>query len=363
MEVFNLATKLKSLKLELDEDLIVHLVLISLPAQFVQFKDKWSLNELISHYVQKEERLQRDQTESAHFAPTSHNKKRKNIKGAMKGSSKGKKPKKNEEFTCFFCKKSGHMKKQCFKYANWRVKKVVKSDRGGKYYGRYDGSGEQYLGSFAFFLKECGIVPQYTMPSKPSMNGVPERRNQTLMDMILFSNGKCENFEEVKFEKEENIRNVVFEEKFVNDIGQILVPITIQETTSVIGDNVQTIIPNIVPKQDYNEHWKTVKRMMRYLRGTKGYMLTYWKSEGLEIIWYFDSDFTGCQDCKRSTSGYIYVLAGRAISWKSVKQTLITPLTITTEFVTCFEASNQRTSFMLINPLTNILIPKNKVDG
>ncbi|MCI71765.1 CCR4-NOT transcription complex subunit 1-like, partial [Trifolium medium] len=58
-----------------------------------------------------------------------------------------------------------------------------KSDRGGEYYGRYDGSGEQRPGTFALFLNECGIVPQYTMRGKPSMNGVAERRNRILKDM------------------------------------------------------------------------------------------------------------------------------------------------------------------------------------
>ena len=62
--------------------------------------------------------------------------------------------------------------------------KAVKSDRGGEYYGRYDGSGEQRPKPFALFLEECGIVPQYTMPGKPSMNGVAERRNRTLKDMV-----------------------------------------------------------------------------------------------------------------------------------------------------------------------------------
>ena len=62
--------------------------------------------------------------------------------------------------------------------------KAVRSDRGGEYYGRYDGSGEQRLGRFNLFLKECDIVPQYTMPGKPSMNGVSERRNRTLKDMV-----------------------------------------------------------------------------------------------------------------------------------------------------------------------------------
>ena len=37
--------------------------------------------------------------------------------------------------------------------------KCVRSDRGGGYYDRFDGSGEQRPGPFADFLKECGIVP------------------------------------------------------------------------------------------------------------------------------------------------------------------------------------------------------------
>ncbi|XP_014632529.1 uncharacterized protein [Glycine max] len=87
MEMSNLASKLKSLKLELGEDLLVHLVLISLPAHFGKFKvsyntqkDKWSLNELISHCVQEEEKLQRDRIESAHLNSTSQNKERKKTK-------------------------------------------------------------------------------------------------------------------------------------------------------------------------------------------------------------------------------------------------------------------------------------------
>jgi len=62
------------------------------------------------------------------------------------------------------------------------------------------------------------------------------------------------------------------------------------------------------------QHWKAAKRVMRYLKRTKGYMLTYQKSENLEIIGYSDSDFVGCQDSKCSTSGYIFMLARGAIS-------------------------------------------------
>ena len=62
--------------------------------------------------------------------------------------------------------------------------KPIKSNRGCEYYGRYDGLGEQRPRPFAIFLKECGIVLQYTMSGKPNMNGVAERRNQTLQDMV-----------------------------------------------------------------------------------------------------------------------------------------------------------------------------------
>ena len=60
----------------------------------------------------------------------------------------------------------------------------VRSDCGGEYYGRYDSLGEQRPGPFARYLEECGIVPQYTMSGSPSMNGVVERRNRTLKDMV-----------------------------------------------------------------------------------------------------------------------------------------------------------------------------------
>ena len=42
----------------------------------------------------------------------------------------------------------------------------------------------------------------------------------------------------------------------------------------------------------------------------------------------------------KSTSGYIYLLPGGAISWKSVKQSIVASFTMAVEFVACYEASN-----------------------
>ncbi|WOG95703.1 hypothetical protein DCAR_0415030 [Daucus carota subsp. sativus] len=69
-------------------------------------------------------------------------------------------------------------------------------------------------------------------------------------------------------------------------------------------------------------------------------MLVYRKSENLEIIGYSDSDLAGCIDTRKSTSGYVFMLAGGAISWKSAKRTLIAQSTIEAEFIACYEATN-----------------------
>ncbi|XP_057958470.1 secreted RxLR effector protein 161-like [Malania oleifera] len=65
------------------------------------------------------------------------------------------------------------------------------------------------------------------------------------------------------------------------------------------------------------EHWKAIKKVLRYLKGTRHYMLTYRKFDQLEVIGYSDSDFARCVDSQKSTFGYLFLLAGVAISWKN----------------------------------------------
>ena len=48
-------------------------------------------------------------------------------------------------------------------------------------------------------------------------------------------------------------------------------------------------------------------------------MLTYKISEQLEIFGYSDSNYGGCLDSLKSTSGFVFMLANGAISWKSEK--------------------------------------------
>ncbi|CAM8926599.1 unnamed protein product [Rhodiola kirilowii] len=109
VEMSQLASKLKALKLGLSENLLVHLVVISLLSEYSQFRisyncqrEKWTLNELISFCVEEEEMLKHDK--AANF----------------------KAPVFNTHVTCHFCEETGHVKKKCPKWAKyiaWRIKR------------------------------------------------------------------------------------------------------------------------------------------------------------------------------------------------------------------------------------------------
>ena len=47
------------------------------------------------------------------------------------------------------------------------------------------------------------------------------------------------------------------------------------------------------------DHWKAAKKVMRYLQGTKDYMLMYRWTDNLEVIGYSDSDYAGCIDSRK----------------------------------------------------------------
>ena len=80
---------------------------------------------------------------------------------------------------------------------------------------------------------------------------------------------------------------------------------------------------------------------MRYLKRTNDYMLIYKHVQDLQLVGYSDSDFAGCQDEKKSTTGYIFKLAGGAVSWKSEKHKSISSSTMQAKLVACFSAATQ----------------------
>jgi hypothetical protein len=89
------------------------------------------------------------------------------------------------------------------------------------------------------------------------------------------------------------------------------------------------------------KHWQSTKKALHYLQETKHYMLTYKRTNNLEIIGYTNANFAGCADSQTSTSGYVFTLVSGAISWRSCKQTITTSSTMYAKFIACYEAVGQ----------------------
>ena len=86
------------------------------------------------------------------------------------------------------------------------------------------------------------------------------------------------------------------------------------------------------------EHWVAVKRIFRYLVGTKGYTLEYGSSNASGG--YSDADWGSGHD-RKSVGGFLFLLNRGAISWASKKQTSIALSTTEAEYMGMTQAAKE----------------------
>ncbi|KAD6119214.1 hypothetical protein E3N88_10485 [Mikania micrantha] len=70
-------------------------------------------------------------------------------------------------------------------------------------------------------------------------------------------------------------------------------------------------------------HLNAVIRVLRYLKATPGQGILLPKEGDTRLVAYSDADWLGCQTTRRSRTGYLLLLGGAPISWKSKKQSLV----------------------------------------
>eukprot|EP00253_Pinus_taeda_P023282 PITA_23282 len=61
-------------------------------------------------------------------------------------------------------------------------------------------------------------------------------------------------------------------------------------------------------------YWQATKRILKYVKGTKGFGILYTTSKCSDLIGYIDSDWAGRVDDRKSTSGYVFHMSSGAIS-------------------------------------------------
>ena len=89
------------------------------------------------------------------------------------------------------------------------------------------------------------------------------------------------------------------------------------------------------------EHWTAVKHILKYLKRTKEMFLVYGGDEELVVNGYVDASFVTDPDDSKSQTGYVFVLNGAAVSWRSSKQSVVAASTTEAEYVAAAEAAQE----------------------
>ena len=81
------------------------------------------------------------------------------------------------------------------------------------------------------------------------------------------------------------------------------------------------------------EHWIAVKRIFRYLQGTKSHGICFKPGDEVDFRGYSDADWAGDHSDRKSTSEYAFLLLSAPISWGSKKQSSVSLSTSEAEYI------------------------------
>jgi hypothetical protein len=89
------------------------------------------------------------------------------------------------------------------------------------------------------------------------------------------------------------------------------------------------------------EHWLAVKRIFRYLQSTLQMKLQFGATPSKEVLGYYDVDWAGDLEDRRSTTGFVFMTGGGAISWSSKRQPTIALSTTEAKYMANIEATKE----------------------
>ncbi|GJZ74254.1 retrotransposon protein, putative, ty1-copia subclass [Tanacetum coccineum] len=101
---------------------------------------------------------------------------------------------------------------------------------------------------------------------------------------------------------------------------------------------------NLVSRYQQNPgklHWVAVKHILKYLRNTKDMFLVYGGNPDteLDVTGFCDASWQCDKDDTKSQTGYVFIVNGGAVDWKSKKQTTIAMHATQSEYMAASEAA------------------------
>ena len=102
------------------------------------------------------------------------------------------------------------------------------------------------------------------------------------------------------------------------------------------------------------EHWKAATRVLKYLAFSRNHGICFDGNGPVKnvLVGYSDADYAGDPDGRRSTSGYVFILNGGAVTWSSRKQPIVALSTMESEYIAASDSS--REAVWLRGLLTNL---------
>jgi hypothetical protein len=102
-------------------------------------------------------------------------------------------------------------------------------------------------------------------------------------------------------------------------------------------------------------HMDAVNRIFAYLNRNRDMMIKFSGKYGFNLKGFVDSDFAGCEDSRRSTTGWIFTLAGGPISWSAQRQKTVATSTLDAEYIASAEAAKE--AVWIRNFINDLRIP------
>ncbi|KAK2363323.1 secreted RxLR effector protein [Trifolium repens] len=218
--------------------------------------------------------------------------------------------------------------------------KCLRTDRGGEFIST----------AFNDFCSENGIKRQLTAAYTPQQNGVSERKNMTLMNMVrsmlagmnvpkriwpeavlwaTYVLNRSPTMSVKDMTPEEAWSNVKPSVHYFKVFGCLMYLLATRPDLTFYV----CLIARYMDKPT-ELHLAAAKRVLRYLKGTIGFGVWYKKeNERIDLQGWTDSDYAGDLDDRKSTSGYVFTYGSGPISWSSKKQAIVTLSTTEAEFV------------------------------
>lgn len=101
-------------------------------------------------------------------------------------------------------------------------------------------------------------------------------------------------------------------------------------------------------------HWKALKRLVRYLLGTRELWLVYGRDNS-GLAGFTDADWGTSDDSRHSVCGYVYTFDGGAISWSAKQQSVVALSSTEAEYVGITHAAKE--AIWLRSLLTDLVHP------